>query len=935
MDPPDLDVSVVLPTYNEAQTLPLLVPAIAETLAGAELSYELIIVDDASPDGTAAVGRKLAEQHPVRVIERTDERGLATAVTTGFAASTARVCVVMDADGSHPVGALPDMIRMVLDDRTDIAVGSRHVPGGGSENWPLFSQLKSKFAASLAMGVTTMTDPTTGFMAVRRSLLDGLVLDPVGWKIVLETVVKASPARVSEHPIMFTDRTHGQSKQSVAVLLEYLQHLARLYAHRYPSLWEFALFCAVGLLGVVVDLTTVVALKEGLDLDTRLCAVGGFSVAVTSNYALNRRWTFRHARELPLLPSYATFVGASLLGLSVRITTVHLLMRVPGMELGHGYIFSNLVGIAGATLFNFAGAKFFAFDPERLTFRRDAIEEVAEPPGETAHPRSLWVAAVLALCVSATLFVHERQLRTDDEGINVTMARNIAADGALLVRPSLYPGGTGDWVGRDLPELGNLPTYPALLSVFDALGGLAAMGALSLLGLWLCVYFTARTAALVSPRAGAYTGLLMVCSPAVLEHFALLEFEPMLVACCAAGLYTLVSGVERRSRSRSAIGGALLGLGFLVKLWLIVPYVLAGCGFFIVQAAIAQAAGRGTHLRACAAAATAGFLVVAGAHLAFVAIASPQDLSLWLHHVYLGIFTGAGVTGDKLSALGDRAAHTPVWYYPALLVREHVALLPLILFGLPALLRRSTPRQSWLLAAIVLGIAGLVPLSVPAIKEPLYALPVLPFLYMAAGLCVAAFERADERYARIDAGLLRMVCVLCGVLLLIAFYQHMSRAQLGEVAWTPLLRTAVATGMCAVVGFAWLQGRRHLPAAVAAMALLSLMVATFEAPSRRSDAPARIAAMLGPHLRDANPAEPSYVAQGERLLRGYLGRTGVEKTGHGAMPLNEHIRAFVLTGPQQYHLPTEQQRWLRTHTRQIGVVDGKGELRRHVFVRNP
>ena len=228
LDEPRRDVSVVLPTYNESASLPVLIPRIVEVLHRAGLTGEVVVVDDASPDRTADVARQLAATLPVRVLERQGERGLATAVIAGFRMSRADVCVVMDADGSHPVEALPGMVRMILEDKAEIVVGSRHVPGGGSTDWPLFSQLKSRFAASLAVGLSGMTDPTTGYMAVRRSLVEKLTLDPVGWKIVLETVVKAHPARLAEVPIVFTDRTEGQSKMSGRIVREAIWMVWRL-----------------------------------------------------------------------------------------------------------------------------------------------------------------------------------------------------------------------------------------------------------------------------------------------------------------------------------------------------------------------------------------------------------------------------------------------------------------------------------------------------------------------------------------------------------------------------------------------------------------------------------------------------------------------------------------------------------------------------------
>jgi dolichol-phosphate mannosyltransferase len=146
--------------------------------------------------------------------------------------SRATVCLVMDADGSHPVSKLPEMILPILAGEADITVGSRNIPGGDSDNWPWYRRLISRTAAWMTLGLSEMTDPTTGFMGIRRELLKDLELDPVGWKIVLEIVVKAAPARLMEVPIVFRDRQAGKSKMSLGVQWSYIRHLSRLYRYR-------------------------------------------------------------------------------------------------------------------------------------------------------------------------------------------------------------------------------------------------------------------------------------------------------------------------------------------------------------------------------------------------------------------------------------------------------------------------------------------------------------------------------------------------------------------------------------------------------------------------------------------------------------------------------------------------------------------------------
>jgi dolichol-phosphate mannosyltransferase len=212
-----------------------MIPKICSILRGAAILGEVIVVDDNSPDGTAAAAREMIGNLPVRVVVRTGERGLATAVMAGFNLSEAQVCVVMDADGSHPVEKLPEMIRPILEGRADITVGSRHVRDGGIGRWPLHRRIVSKAAAVMTLGLTNMSDPTSGFMAIRRDGLYGLDLNPVGWKIVLEIVVKAGTDRVMEVPFTFNDRSLGESKMSFSEQCNYIKHLCRLYRFKVKS----------------------------------------------------------------------------------------------------------------------------------------------------------------------------------------------------------------------------------------------------------------------------------------------------------------------------------------------------------------------------------------------------------------------------------------------------------------------------------------------------------------------------------------------------------------------------------------------------------------------------------------------------------------------------------------------------------------------------
>lgn len=825
MDSKDPAVTIVLPTYNEAESLPVIVPRIDVALRAADIAYEIVVVDDNSSDGTADVAARLAEQYPVRVIKRIDERGLATAVLAGFAHARAPICVVMDADGSHPVSALPTMVRMLEQDKADIVVGSRHVTGGGSHGWPLFSQLKSRLAASLTFGLTSMTDPTTGLMAVRKSLLEGLHLDPVGWKIVLEIVVKTAPARIAEVPIVFEDRELGQSKQSLRVALQYGAHVGKLYSHRYPAFSEFIRFCMVGLLGLFVDLGTVAIVKESLGLDTRLCAVVGFAVAVSVNFVLNRRFTFAGARHMPGLWSYLTYVGTNMLGLAVRMLVVHAMIVFANLDDGRGYLISNASGIALGTLFNFVGAKYFAFDPQRLSTQKSpgANAPVRSPTLPAWLTRGCILVCVSAVCVAALAATSLRADATHDEQVNTTMALNMLGSFDYVVHPSVYPAGPRDWRTTDLPALGNTPFFPGLLALASAVGGLTGMRLVPLFSFLTTILFGALLAREHSPRAGLYSAMLLASSPSLMSQSLMLEFEPTLTAFSLAGLYLAARGTRVRKLSLCFAGGALLGFGFLTKMWLTVPYALAACAFVLVQTTLVRARDAvPLRLRRSVLAALSGFALTAGLHLLFVAIASPSDLPFWVKSVYLGIFSGQGVTGSKLSAL-SLYVPKPLWYYPAVLYRDHFYLVPLTLFGLPALLRRTRPQAMLLLAMVFGACMGVVLLSVPAVKEPLYVLSVAPFLYLLAGTCLAELDDDSTKYTPANATAVQAALVFAGLSTLAIWVSALSHSGSVSVGYSGLHSLGMV--VCAAVGITWLSRHRIATALLTACAFAVVLCA--------------------------------------------------------------------------------------------------------------
>lgn len=228
-------VSIVVPTYREAENIPILVPRIDQAMRDASLGYEAVIVDDDSDDGSTEAVASLAERGlPVRIIVRKGERGLSTAVIRGFDESSGQILICMDADLSHPPEVIPTMVQHIRSGEADFVLGSRFCEGGSTDaDWGLFRWLNSKVAQILARPLSRLADPMSGFFALPRSVYEQAQgLNPIGYKIALELIVKCPVERIREVPIHFVDRRLGRSKLNVREQLNYLRHLSRLYKHR-------------------------------------------------------------------------------------------------------------------------------------------------------------------------------------------------------------------------------------------------------------------------------------------------------------------------------------------------------------------------------------------------------------------------------------------------------------------------------------------------------------------------------------------------------------------------------------------------------------------------------------------------------------------------------------------------------------------------------
>ena len=221
-------ISIIVPCYNEAESLPLLADKIFEVLNKNQIDGELIVVDDNSPDGTGDIAEKLKEKYNIKVVHREGKAGLSSAVVAGFKVASGDIFGVMDADLSHDPEIIPRLISPLEANKAQVAIGSRHVKGGGSENWPLIRRFISKTAIIMGRIVTNVRDVTSGYFFFRKEVIDGIDINPIGFKIGLEIFVKGNYEHFIEIPFIFKDRRFGNSKLGKGEVINYIKHLFAL-----------------------------------------------------------------------------------------------------------------------------------------------------------------------------------------------------------------------------------------------------------------------------------------------------------------------------------------------------------------------------------------------------------------------------------------------------------------------------------------------------------------------------------------------------------------------------------------------------------------------------------------------------------------------------------------------------------------------------------
>ena len=376
-------ISIIIPTYNESQNILQILKSIKDNLPK-NFVTQTIVVDDNSPDGTGKLVedylkniKKMAD-YTIEIIHRKAKDGLSSAILKGIQHAKGDTIVVMDCDFSHPPHIIPKLIESIKKYQYDIVVASRYIKGGKIQGWSLKRKTMSKFATLIAkkgLGINTH-DPMSGFFAFKRNIIKGLNIDAIGYKFLLEILVKTKDVSIKEIPYTFQNRELGSSKLSIRTIFDYYRSVWKLYRYGKPLekqekrssvkfLYKAGRFYTVGASGFIVNYMISLLLTGGVsDLWYLHANVIGIIASITTNFVLNKTWTFgdRDFRLKKTISQYGKFAMFSSLGALVQLGMVYFL--VDSNEIS--YPLALILAVMTAAFGNFILNKKFTFKEKLL-----------------------------------------------------------------------------------------------------------------------------------------------------------------------------------------------------------------------------------------------------------------------------------------------------------------------------------------------------------------------------------------------------------------------------------------------------------------------------------------------------------------------------------------------------------------------------------------
>lgn len=359
-------LSVVVPTFNERENVPAVVERLDRTLG--KLGWEVIFVDDASPDGTAAAVRAIARVDPrVRLISRHNRRGLSSAVVEGGLASSGDVIAVMDGDLQHDESVLPELYRRVANGEADIAAASRFLATGATEG--LSSETRVKMSntgimlANRAFGLK-LTDPLTGFFAMRRETLERSLphLSALGFKILLDVITSQKPRpKVVEVPFTFRAREHGESKLDRKVMYDFfLFFLEKVIGRFVPVPARFLSFAFVNSLGILLHLALLVPAVSLFRVEFATAQLFATVGSMFFNYAMNNTITYHDMslKGIRFWLGFGVFAALCSAGIFANVGVASMLHREFDSVL---YVVPAMAGAFITVVWNYVATKFFVW----------------------------------------------------------------------------------------------------------------------------------------------------------------------------------------------------------------------------------------------------------------------------------------------------------------------------------------------------------------------------------------------------------------------------------------------------------------------------------------------------------------------------------------------------------------------------------------------
>jgi dolichol-phosphate mannosyltransferase len=368
------DITVIIPTFNEEANIADMVNAVNSAFSANNIRGEILVVDDESRDKTIQVVQDLSlKYNNLKIIIRHADHGLSQSVVEGFKQANSDIFLVIDADFSHPTILIPRFYEGIKKG-ADIVVGSRYTHGGGIEQWPLKRRILSMGATGLGrMLFPGITDPVSGFFAIRKEVVAGAHLYPRGYKILMEILGKGEWKSVTEIPFTFTDRKGGESKLNFNIINEYIMQVLDIAKHscvsRNNQVWnewqKIAKFGFVGLSGVLVNMGFLYLLTRYMGLYYIIASVIAIEISILSNFFLNDCWTFKLMDKADSytqnrLERFFSFQCVSIVGLIINLGILYILTDFSGTY----YLVSNLIGIAVVFFWNYLINRRFTWKPE-------------------------------------------------------------------------------------------------------------------------------------------------------------------------------------------------------------------------------------------------------------------------------------------------------------------------------------------------------------------------------------------------------------------------------------------------------------------------------------------------------------------------------------------------------------------------------------------